>query len=129
MNYQERDQALVNEVCDALVKRHTINLNREIGKAYFQAELEDKINPCVTLTDEAIRRITRRSDMRNGPVLNYYEDTFRARGFEVTRPVEPELRICVTPIRVKENEFSSLEELRTNEKDLDNNPELGEVPY
>jgi hypothetical protein len=69
------------------VLRHTINLNREVGTAYLQAEWEDKINPCVTVTRDAIRIATGRNKMRD-KVIEQYEVALRRPGASGRRHAE-----------------------------------------
>ena len=114
--YGEKDVAFQKEIIDALVLRHTINLNREVGTAYLQAEWEDKINPCVTVTRDAIRTATGRDKMRD-KVIEQYEVALRRPGFDVARLDEDTLKICVSPIRSPKNEFNSVTELRRKNED------------
>lgn len=128
-DFDEMDEKFQSEIISALVQRHRINLNSDVGSAWLQPMPEDRINPCVTITRDTIADGTGRQKVRK-PVLDEYEARFRRAGFEVTRPEEKSLRICITPIRARENEFDSLEQLRRkNETDLAKDPDLDEDPY
>ncbi|MFL9912302.1 hypothetical protein [Paraburkholderia sp. RL17-337-BIB-A] len=62
--YAGKDAAFQKDIIAALVLRHTINLNREVNVSNFQAEWKDKINPCLSVTRDAIRHATGRHKMR-----------------------------------------------------------------
>lgn len=129
MEFDKKDVTLQRAIIRALWERYTINLNKETGVAYFQAEFEDKINPCVTITRNEIRNETSRQKVRDA-VLDDYEEALRRPGIDVTRPNSGTIKICLTPVRAPENEFGSLRELlKKNARELDDDPELGEWPY
>lgn len=129
MDFEKKDDDLRKAIISALVERHTINLNKEIGVTYLQAEFEDKVNPCVKLTRDEIREETGRQKVRDA-VMDDYAKALRAPGIEVSRPDDDTIQICVTPVRARENEFGSLAKLRKkNESELDEQPELGDSPY
>lgn len=129
MDFGKRDEALQKKVLDALWKRHLINVNKEIGTAYFQAEVGDKIHPSVTLNREEIRKETGRVKIR-AVVIDDYEQALRRPGFDVFRANIDTLLICMAPIRTSKNEFGSLAELeKQNETDLTENPQLADPPY
>lgn len=124
MEFEKKDVSLQRAIVQALWERYTINLNKETGVAYFQAESEDKINPCVMITRDEIRNETGRQKVRD-VVLDDYEEALRRPGIDVTRPDSDTIKICLTPVRARENEFSSLTTLRKkNANELDNDPEL-----
>ncbi|MFM0385858.1 hypothetical protein [Paraburkholderia dipogonis] len=128
MDFEKKDADLQKAIISALVERHTINLNKETGIAYLQAEFEDKVNPCVTLTRDEIRKETGRQKVRDA-VMDDYAKALRAPGIEVSRADDDTIQICMTPVRARKNEFGSLSELRTkNESDLEEQPELGDPP-
>ena len=129
MGFQEKDKALQNQIIDSLLVRQTINMNHEIGRAYLQAEFEDKINPVLTVTRDEIKKMTGREKIRD-VVMDDYAKALERPGVEVQCVDGHALRVSLTPIRVKENEFSSLTNLnKKNNAELTENPELGEPPY
>lgn len=129
MGFQEKDEALQRQIIDSLVVRQTINMNHEVGRAYLQAEWEDKINPVVTVTRDEIKKMTGREKIRD-VVMDDYAKALARPGVDVQRVGEHALRVSLTPIRVKENEFSSFADLSDkNNAELTENPELGEPPY
>lgn len=64
MGFSAKDKDFQKKVTDALFQRHTINVNKEIGTAYFQPESEDRINPSVTISRDEIKVNTGRDKLR-----------------------------------------------------------------
>jgi hypothetical protein len=129
MGFEKRDADLQNAIITSLMERQVINMNKETGVAYMQAEFEDKVNPCVKVTRDDIREETGRVKVRD-VVMDDFERTLRRNGIDVTRLDEDTIKVCVTPVRAGNNEFGSLTELRKrNTKDVIDLPELAEPPY
>jgi len=130
VDFNKRDDELQRSIIYALGERHIINLNKETGVAYLQAEFEDKVNPCVTVTKDEIRSMTGRQKVRD-VVMTDFENKMRSHpGIDVTRIDEDTIKVCLTPVRAPENEFKSLAELnKQNSEELAEDPELGDSPY
>lgn len=128
--FDEDDKKFQRKVIDALVLRHHINMNKDVGTAHFQAMHEDRINPCVTITRDDIARETGREKVRD-VVLDDYANAMRNQSIEVTQDRKNKtLRVCIAPVRAPEIEFKSLDALcDKNETDLEKDPELAEDPY
>jgi hypothetical protein len=130
MGYQEKDSQLQKQIIGALFERQLINMNKEIGVAYCQAEDEDKINPSVVLTMQEIKDFTNRAVFRPGPVWREYADSLQRPGVVVEQLNQEAMRISLVPIRAKSNEFGSVLSMKElNNAELKANPELGEPPY
>lgn len=126
MGFTEQDKKLQTAIRDALYERLTINANKDIGAAYLQAEPEDRLNPSVVLTKEDIRLKTGREKVRT-VVLNKYAKALQSPFLTVERVGEEALKVSVVPMRRRENDFKSLDDLQTkNADDLSENPDLGE---
>jgi hypothetical protein len=129
MSFQAKDEALQRRIIESLSVRQTINMNAEVGKAYLQPEWEDKINPTVTVTRDEIKKLTGREKLRD-VVLDEYAKALAKPGVDVQRVDDDTLRVSLAPMRVKSNEFPSLEDLNDkNKAALKDNPELGDPPY
>lgn len=129
MGFKEKDEALQRQIIESLVVRQTINLHQEVGTAYLQPEWEDKINPMVTVTRDEIKKLTGREKIRD-VVMDDYAKALERPGIDVQRVGDDALRVSITPIRDKSNDFSSLSELsEKNKVVLSESPELGEPPY
>lgn len=130
MGYQEKDKQLQNQIIGALFERQLINMNKEIGVSYFQAENEDKINPSVVLTMQEIKDFTNRTVFRPAPVWKEYADGLQRPGVVVEQLSEEAMRVSLVPIRAKSNEFGSVSAMKElNNAELKADPELGEPPY
>lgn len=129
MSFAEKDKQVQRQVIAALFDRQTINMNKEIGVMYMQAEWEDKINPSVSLTRDEIKKLTGRDKCRD-VVLDEYSSAFQRPGVTVERPDKDTLKVSLAPVRVAENQFSSYSALAaSNRTELAENPELADPPY
>lgn len=129
VDYTEKDAALQQSIIDALVQRHTINVNRQTYVLRLSPELEDVINPCVTVTKAEIKKLTGRTTVRPEVIEDYRVKLSRAL-IDVTQIDADTLKVCITPVRTSDNEFRSLTELREkNQEELAERPELGASPY
>lgn len=129
MGYKEKDAELQRDVLNELFKRQTINANKDVGVAYLQTELEDRINPSVTISADDIKSLTGREKLRRN-VLSDYETALTVPGIQVRRVGDASLHVSVVPVRIKENDYTSFTRLRKNNQDeLSDDPELGEFDY
>lgn len=129
MSFHDSDKKLQDDVRQKLFLRQTINANLDIGKAYLQAEPEDRINPSVRVTKEDIRKQTGREKIRD-VVLEEYAQALKAPGIAVERIDGDTLQVTMVPIRAAKNDFLSLAALEAeNAADLERDPELGEPMY
>lgn len=129
MSFDSKDVELQRTILGALFERQTINANKDVGVAYLQAELEDRVNPSVIITRDDIRTGTGRAKVRDSVVLKYAE-ALQGPSLVVQQLDPDTLKLTVVPQRVRKNEFPSLKELqRENNTDLIEDPDLGEPTY
>jgi hypothetical protein len=127
MSFQDKDREFQNNVVSALFQRHTINLNKEVGTAYYQPEFEDRINPQVTISPQDIKSATGREKLRDVVVDEYVEAFNRYSGVIARKLTETDIEVAIEPVRSRSNEFKSVSALcKSNAKDLDADPTLGE---
>lgn len=128
--FNEEDKKFQGKIIDALMRRHIINMNKEVGTAHFDPINEDRINPCVTITRDDIARETKREKVRDS-VLKEYAEAMKIGSFEVTADLKRKtLRVCISPRRAPEIEFTSIETLcDKNAVDLEQDPDLAADPY
>lgn len=129
MSFREKDEKFQQQILGALIQRQTINMNKEVGVMYMQAEWEDKINPSVTITRDEIKKETGRDKCRD-VVLDEYSAALQKPGVVIERPNNDSLRVSLAPVRIAKNEFSSVSALKNkNETELEGDPELADPPY
>jgi len=119
MNMIDRDKEFVQRIEKALFTRLEINMNEEQGRAYFQPELEDKINPTLTISKDEIRSNTSREKLRK-PVIDEYELYFKQHEFiDVQRTGNDALILRTKPVYINKNSFSSMADIeRANSQDI-----------
>lgn len=117
------------QILQALNDRWRINVNKESGVARWPANT-DHIHPCVTVTRYDIKRLAGRTTLRGAFVDKLHEELEKKSGVVVEREATGAIKVCLTPERVKENEFSSFDSLvKENVRELAENPELADDPY
>ncbi|PCM43771.1 hypothetical protein [Marinobacter sp. ANT_B65] len=127
MSFQDKDRAFQTKVVNALFQRHMINQNKEVGTAYLQPECEDRINPRVTISPQDIKTATGREKLRNIVVREYVKAFNLYPGVIARNVTETDIEVAIEPVRSRSNEFDSVSALcKSNAKDLNTNPELGE---
>lgn len=129
MTFQDKDRDLQKKILRELLLRRTININKDVGVAHMQPEMEDLKNPSVIITGDEIKKFTGREKLRT-PVLTDYESALTAPGVEVKRLDKTTLQVSLVPIQSDKNKFKSLVQLeKENDIQVNEDPELGILDF
>lgn len=125
MKYDEIDKKVQTEILTMLAQRRLMNANEDIGVAYMQAELQDRINPTLVITTSELKELTGRDKVRD-VVLADYEAKLSVYGVVAKADAAAgTITVKTVPYPAKSTQFSSLRALKVqNEKDLKEDPSL-----